>query len=194
MGRPREFDIERALDTAGELFWRKGYERTSLSDLTESIGITPPSFYFAFKSKEALFKQVVDRYQSGHLGFLNEALNQTTPLAVAERVLYGLADAYTSKSHPPGCLVLNSSLPCSDDAEDSVRHDLAELRNASRIELRKRFKRFKSDGKLPADADPDALAGYVWTVAWGMAVEAQSGASRRDLYRTVKLALKSWPA
>jgi AcrR family transcriptional regulator len=194
MGRPREFDIERALDTAGELFWRKGYEGTSLSDLTESIGITPPSFYFAFKSKEALFKQVVDRYQTGHLGFLNEALNQTTPLAVAERVLYGLADAYTAKPHPPGCLVLNSSLPCSDDAEDSVRHDLAELRNASRIELRKRFKRFKSDGKLPADADPDALAGYVWTVAWGMAVEAQSGASRRDLYRTVKLALKSWPA
>jgi hypothetical protein len=63
MGRPREFDIEKALDTAGELFWRKGYEGTSLSDLTGAIGITPPSFYFAFKSKEALFKQVVDRYQ-----------------------------------------------------------------------------------------------------------------------------------
>ena len=64
----------------------------------------------------------------------------------------------------------------------------------SRIELRKRFKRFKSSGALPADADPDALARYVLTVAWGMAVDAQSGASRDDLYRTVKLALKSWPA
>jgi AcrR family transcriptional regulator len=85
MGRPREFDIEKALDTAGELFWRKGYEGTSLSDLTGAIGITPPSFYFAFKSKEALFKQLVDRYQFGHLGFLAEAFNQTTPLAVAER-------------------------------------------------------------------------------------------------------------
>ena len=58
MGRPREFDIEKALDTAGELFWRKGYEGTSLSDLTGAIGITPPSFYFAFKSKAALFRQV----------------------------------------------------------------------------------------------------------------------------------------
>lgn len=53
MGRPREFDIEKALDTAGELFWRKGYEGTSLSNLTGAIGITPPSFYFALKSKEA---------------------------------------------------------------------------------------------------------------------------------------------
>ena len=194
MGRPREFDIEKALDTASELFWRKGYEGTSLSDLTGAIGITPPSFYFAFKSKEALFKQLVDRYQCGHLGFLAEAFNQTTPLAVAEWVLYGLADAYTSKPHPPGCLALNCSLPCSDETEGSIRHDLAERRKATRIELRKRFKRFKSSGALPADADPDALARYVLTIAWGMAVEAQSGASRDDLYRTVKLALKSWPA
>ena len=195
MGRPREFNIEKALDTAGKLFWRKGYEGTSLSDLTDAIGITPPSFYFAFKSKEALFKKVVDRYQRGQqLGFFAEALNQTTPLAVAERVLYGLADSYTSKVHPPGCLVLNCSLPCSDKMEDSVRRELADLRKASRIELRKRFKRFQSSGALPADADPDALARYVFTIAWGMAVEAQSGASRDDLHRTVRLALKSWPA
>jgi AcrR family transcriptional regulator len=195
MGRPREFDIEKALDKAGELFWRKGYDGTSLSDLTRAIGITPPSFYVAFKSKEALFKHVVDRYQSRQqLGIFAEALIQATPLAVAERVLYGLADSYTSKLNPRGCLVINSSLPCSDETEDSVRHELAELRKASRIELRKRFKHFQSNGALPADGDPDALARYIVTIAWGMAVEAQSGASRSDLHRTVKQALASWPA
>jgi AcrR family transcriptional regulator len=192
MGRPREFDIDKALDTAGELFWRNGYERTSLSDLTEAIGITPPSFYFAFGNKEKLFKQVVDRYQSGHLGFFGDALGLPTARAVVERLLYGFADAYTTKPHPPGCLGLNSSLPCPDDA-DAVRRDLADRRKIARVELRKRLKRFKSDGGLPADADPDALARYVLTVAWGMAVEAQSGATRGDLYRTVKLTLKSWP-
>jgi AcrR family transcriptional regulator len=194
MGRPREFDVEKALETATELFWRKGYEGTSLSDLTEAIGITPPSFYFAFKSKEALFKQVVERYQCGHLGFFAEALKQATPAAFAERLLYKFADAYTSKPHPPGCLVLNCSLPSSDEMSDSIRHDLAEQRKATRLELRKRFKHFKASGALPADADPDTLARYILTVAWGMAVDAQSGASRDDLYRTVKLALKSWPA
>jgi hypothetical protein len=107
-------------------------------------------------------------------------------------LLFGFADAYTTKPHPPGCLALNCSLPCSNDA-DSVRRDLADRRKAAKVELRKRFKRSKSDGDLPADADPDALARYVLTVGWGMAVEAQSGASREDLYRTVKLALKSWP-
>jgi hypothetical protein len=122
------------------------------------------------------------------------ALVMQSRLAVAERVLYGLADAYTTKPHPPGCLVLNSSLPCSGDAEDFIRHDLAERRKASRIELRKRFKRFKSGGKLPADAHPDALAQYVLTVAWGMAVAARSEASRDDLHCTVRLALKAWPA
>ena len=192
MGRPREFDIDKALDTAGELFWRNGYERTSLSDLTEAIGITPPSFYFAFGNKEKLFKQVVDRYQSGHLGFFEEALGLPTALAVVERLLYGFADAFTTKPHPPGCLALNCSLPCTDDAA-SVRQDLADRRKAAKVALRKRLKRSKSDGDLPADANPDTLARYVMTVGWGMAVEAQSGASREDLYRTVKLALKSWP-
>lgn len=193
MGRPREFDIDTALDSAAGLFWRNGYDRTSLSDLTKAIGITPPSFYFAFKSKEALFKQVLDRYQSGHLGFFAEALNQETPRAVAEGVLYGLANAYTTKPYPPGCLALNNSLPCADGS-DAVRHELAERRKTSRIELRKRFKQFQSSGALPADADPDALARYIVTIAWGMAVEAQSGASRSDLHRTVKQALASWPA
>lgn len=77
---------------------------------------------------------------------------------------------------------------------DSIRHDLTERRKAIRIELQKRFERFQSAGALPADADPNALARYVLTVAWGMAVEAQSGANRDNLHRTVKLALKSWPA
>jgi AcrR family transcriptional regulator len=194
MGRPREFDIEKSLDTASELFWSKGYDRTSLSDLTQAIGITPPSFYSAFGSKEGLFKKVVDRYQHGHLGFFGEALAQETPRAVAEGVLYGLANAYTTRPHPPGCLALNCSLPCADDGPDSIRDELAERRKASRIELRKRFKRFQSSGSLPADADADALARYIVTVAWGMAVEAQSGASRKDLHRTVKQALASWPA
>ena len=69
----REFDIETALDSAGELFWRKGYEGTSLSDLTQAVGITPPSLRFAFESKEVLFKHVVDRYQSGHFALLADA-------------------------------------------------------------------------------------------------------------------------
>ncbi|MBV8399888.1 MAG: hypothetical protein JOZ17_14285 [Acetobacteraceae bacterium] len=88
---------------------------------------------------------------------------------------------------------MNCSLRCAEEGADSIRVELADRRKATRLELRKRFKHFQSTGALPTDADVDVLARYVLTVAWGMAVEAQSGASRSDLHRTVKQALASWP-
>lgn len=192
MGRPREFDIEKALDTASDLFWRNGYDRTSLTDLTTAIKITPPSFYFAFGSKERLFERVLDRYVTGHLSFVSEALAQPSARAVAERLLNGFADAYTDPNHPPGCLGLNCSLPCPDDA-DPIRRTLAKMREETKVQVCKRFKRAKASGDLPPDANPEELARFVLLIAWGMAVEAQSGASRKDLRRMVATALKAWP-
>jgi len=192
MGRPREFDIDTALDRASDLFWRNGYDGTSLTDLTTAIGITPPSFYFAFGSKEQLFERVLERYVSGHLSFFEEALRQPTARAVAERVLNGFADAYTDPSHPPGCLGLNCSLPCPEDA-DPIRTMLARMREETRTRLRKRFEQAKQTGDLPAGSQPSDLARLVLVVGWGMAVDAQSGAKRKDLHRIVAATLKAWP-
>ena len=64
IGRPREFDTEKALELATALFWRKGYEGTSLSDLTQTLGITRPSLYAAFGNKEALFRLALERYEA----------------------------------------------------------------------------------------------------------------------------------
>jgi AcrR family transcriptional regulator len=83
MGRPREFDIDEAIDIALDLFWRNGYEKTSLSDLTGALKISPPSFYFAFGSKEQLFKKALDRYASVQIRHFEEALRQPTSLGVA---------------------------------------------------------------------------------------------------------------
>ena len=193
MGRPREFDVGQAVATAADLFWAKGYDRTSLSDLTKAIGITPPSFYFAFGSKEGLFGKVLDHYLSGHLGYFEDALREPTARKVVERLLYGYADGQTDPTHPPGCLGVNCALPCPEDADD-VRQMLAAVRKKSGDRLRRRFTKAKSDGDLPPDADPAALAHFIQTIGWGMAVDAQSGATRKDLYRTVTLALKAWPA
>ena len=192
MGRPREFDVEKAIDTAVDMFWRKGYDGTSLADLTVAIGITPPSFYFAFGSKEGLFEKALDRYQSGHVSYVAEALREKTARAVAERLLNGFADGFTDPAHPPGCLGVNCALPCPEDA-DPVRLILARAREAIRTKLRERFEQAKLSGDLPADADPTELARYILVVGWGMAVDAQSGASREDLRRTVSMAMKAWP-
>ena len=119
MGRPREFDIDEAIQMATELFWRKGYEGTSLSDLTGAMRITAPSFYFAFGNKEKLFRRVIEQYYESQIELLESALREPTVRGVAERFLYGYADVLTGRSHAPGCLALNSSLPCAEDDTSS---------------------------------------------------------------------------
>ncbi|HLZ81975.1 MAG TPA: TetR/AcrR family transcriptional regulator [Caulobacteraceae bacterium] len=193
MGRPREFDLDKALATAEELFWRKGYDGTSLSDLTNAMGIVAPSFYFAFRSKEGLFQRVLERYRSERMGYVEDALRAPTARAVAERLLYGIADALTDPSCPPGCLAINNSMPAAGTS-DPVRLKLAEVRHELQLALKSRFAQAIEDGDLGKDADPDALARYILTVGWGMAIEAQSGATRAQLRANVAMALKAWPA
>ena len=191
MGRPREFEIDDAIEKAKGLFWRKGYEATSLSDLTKAIGITPPSFYFAFGSKEGLFKKVIERYFSEVSAIAEAAFRKPTPRAVAAHFLHGYGDVLTDPLHAPGCLAMNSSLPCA--AGDPLREWLAELREQTRKRLRDRFAEARGGEGLPAGMDADSVARLVLVIAWGMAVEAQSGASRKDLRRTIALALPAGP-
>lgn len=191
MGRPREFDIDKAITTAGELFWRKGYEGTSLNDLTSAMRITAPSFYFAFGNKEKLFRKVIEGYYSSQIHLFNAAVREPTVRAVAEKFLHGYVDILTDPAHAPGCLALNSALPCTEG--DTVRVWLANLRKEFTRKLRDRFAEACGTSELPIDADPEALARVVVTMAWGLAVEAQSGAKRKDLHRTITTALAAWP-
>jgi AcrR family transcriptional regulator len=192
MARPRVFDIEKAVQTATVMFWKNGYEQTSLSNLTEEMGITPPSFYFAFESKDGLFRKVVKHYVATYLGFMAEAFRQPTARGVAETMLYGCADVYSNPSNPRGCLIMNCSLPSSETAVQ-VRQELASERKARRAKLKRRFQEAIASGDLPRDSDPEELARYVMGIGWGLAVEAQSGASKRDLYRIVARAMQAWP-
>jgi AcrR family transcriptional regulator len=192
MARPRVFDVDKAVETATELFWRNGYERTSLADLTTAMGITPPSFYFAFGSKEGLFKRALQHYYKTRLSRAERAFDQPTSRGLAEFMLYCLADLYTDADRPPGCLMVNCSLPSANDT-GPIRSELAELRNARRERLRNRFQDAINGGDLSPEADPDALAHFLMSVGWGMAIDALGGATRADLHRTAALALKAWP-
>jgi AcrR family transcriptional regulator len=191
-GRPREFDVDQALDRALAVFWRKGYEGTSLPDLTRAMGINRPSLYAAFGNKEALFRRVLDRYAEGPAGYVREALNEPTARAVAERLLCGASDLLTDPRRPRGCLLVQGALACGEAAE-SVRQELVSRRVADEVAVRQRFERALADGDLPADTDPADLARYVVTVIRGMAVEAASGASREELRRVAEMALRAWP-
>ena len=190
MGRPREFDIEQALRTAAEMFWRRGYDDTSVNDLTAAMKIAPPSFYFAFGSKEGLFQKILDNYQIIQSGIVDDALRQKSLGDVLQRLLSGYADLFTDPAHPPGCLVLNSSIPVCEG--HPFREKFAEQRRELRLTLEKRFKELgREDAKLPPGSTPATLAMLVVSLIWGLAVEAQSGASRSELKKTAAAAIHS---
>jgi AcrR family transcriptional regulator len=191
-GRPRCFDIDAALDQALEVFWRKGYEGASVSDLTEAMGINPPSLYAAFDNKEGLFRKALDRYQASQGAFWKEALDAPTAFEVVKRLLHGTAERLTDKRNPPGCLIVQGAL-CGGAECDSVKAELASRRNASMALIRERLKRARAAGDLPAKADPAGLARYVATVIHGMAVQAASGTTRAELRRVAETALRAWP-
>jgi AcrR family transcriptional regulator len=193
VGRPRAFDIDQALDRALQVFWRKGYEGTSLSDLTKAMGINRPSLYAAFGNKEALFRKALDRYAEGPAAYTRKALDEPTARAVVERLLRGVLDLLTDQCTPQGCLAVQGALACGD-AADAIRQELISRRVAGEAALRQRLERAIADGDLPADANPADLARYVTTVSQGMAVQAAGGASREELQRVVEMALRAWPA
>lgn len=193
VGRPRTFDTDDALERALDLFWRKGYEGTSLADLTEAMGINRPSLYAAFGNKEALFRKALDRYLQGPADYSRRALEAPTARAVVERMLRGAADLLTDRNSPPGCLLVHGALSSGDGAAP-IRQELVARRRAGEVALRRRFERAKSERDLPAGADAAKLARYVATVIYGMAVQAASGASRKELRQVAETALGALPA
>jgi AcrR family transcriptional regulator len=193
MGRPRAFDMDKALDQALLLFWEKGYEGTSVADLTEAMGINPPSLYAAFGNKEALFKKALDRYETVRDQIMEEAFAVPTAREAMTRLLEGTAERLSDKRNPSGCLMVQGALAGSEECE-AVKRDLALRRAAGEVLVRERLKRGKREGDLPDDADPAALARFVATVMQGMAVQAAGGASRKELREIVDTAVRAWPA
>lgn len=192
IGRPRTFDTEQALDRALEVFWRKGYEGTSICDLTAAMGINPPSLYAAFGNKEALFRRALDRYAEKKGAFVREALAARTAREGIAAILHGTVRFLTDKSNPAGCLLVQGIAGAGEHAQ-CIRDELNARRATTQKAMRDRLKQAKDDGELPEDADPAALARYFSTVTQGMAIQAAAGASRKELERVADMALRAWP-
>jgi AcrR family transcriptional regulator len=192
LGRPRAFDPDVALERAMHVFWAKGYEGASLSNLTRAMRINRPSLYAAFGNKEELFRKVLDRYVNGPLAYFGKALTAPKARDVIEQILFGAARMASDPRLPAGCLMVQGALACGD-AAGSVRKETASRRDASEIALRRRLQRAKREGDLPENADPAELAHYVMTVVRGMAVQSTGGASHDQLRRVAQIALRTWP-
>jgi len=192
-GRTRQFDVDEALDRALEVFWARGYEGATLPELTSAMGINRPSLYAAFGNKEELFRKALDRYLAGPQGFMAEALKEPTARAVAEAIFSGFIRMQRGRDRARGCLVVQGALACGEEAEP-VRRELARLRQAAVTAFRERFERAVQDGDLPKGTDCAGLARYVATVLNGLAVQAASGATEKDLRLVSALAMQAWPS
>nr|WP_201749134.1 TetR/AcrR family transcriptional regulator [Micromonospora acroterricola] len=192
MGRPREFDVERVLESALHVFWTKGYEGATMADLSAATNLKAGSIYAAFGSKSGLFKQVVDHYSTTIFGYGTAALEADTAREVVRRWLLGAADATTGPDTPPGCLLVHGALATGDTAAEA-KADLCARRHTAEATLTQRFTRARDSGDLPPTVDPRDAAAYVITLSQGLAVQAASGASRTDLRRLAELALRKLP-
>src|ERR1700722_3715548 len=152
LGRPRAFDVEKALQRAMRVFWRKGYLGTSLSDLTDAMGINRPSLYAAFGNKKSLFRKALEHYAKGPSSYLGEALQEPNARAVVERLWHGVVDLLTDPQTPATCMWVHGALSCGDDP---LRKEFAAQRVAGFEGLRARFRRAVSEGDLPISADVD---------------------------------------
>jgi len=191
-GRPRAFDPDVALDRAMHVFWAKGYEGASLSDLTQAMRINRPSLYAAFGNKEELFRKVLDRYMEGPLAYFGDALAAPKARDVIDQIFFGAAKMAGDPRIPAGCLMVQGALAVGN-AAGSVRKEAAGRRAASEVVLRRRLQRSKREGDLPKNSDPAELSSYVMTVLHGMAVQGADGASRDQLRRVAQIALRAWP-
>jgi len=192
-GRPLSFDRDKALENAMHVFWERGYEAASISELTTAMGITPPSLYTAFGDKERLFLEAIERYAGGPGGGAPRALaEEPTARRAIERLLEEAAEELTRPCHPAGCMVVMAATNCSV-ASAHVQAALAKRRAASEAGIRDRIEQGIREGELPADTDAAALANFYTTVFQGMSIQARDGATRASLIATTQSAMRAWP-
>jgi len=194
-GRPRGFDRDKAVTEAMHLFWEHGFEGTSLDQLRRAMGgISSASFYAAFGSKEALYRETLDAYRRGH-GMVMAALRDEnlSPRARLEQALRRSAVMQTEADHPTGCMVTLSATICSADAS-VVRSLTAAERAANREAIRACVDTAIADGTLRSGTDPVGLAALFDGLLVGLSIQARDGVSGEQLDAAVTQVLRAWDA
>ncbi len=192
-GRPKQFDRDRALESALDLFWRHGYEATSLADLVEVTGAKAPTLYAEFGNKEGMFRAAVERYLQKYTVCANQMLEQDLPVAeIVEAYVRSSAEVFTDPDTPSGCFMVCASAALSS-ASDDVGQMLRRKHHAQEAALKACFDRKVQQGELLAKTDTALLAKYVICTIEGMSVQAREGASRSDLLRLLEALMLVWP-
>ncbi len=192
-GRPRAFDRDVALERAMKLFWVRGYEATSIADLTDALGIGVKSLYAAFGSKDELYAEALRRYSTNYehlvFGRFHEA---ATVRDAALAYLMDSAAAMTGSDSelPHGCMATLGTVGSDGHAELGLL--MRTTRGGAFDVLASRLERAIAEGELPKSVDVTKLARYLQTLQSGMAIRARDGADREELQAVAKLGIAGW--
>jgi TetR/AcrR family transcriptional repressor of nem operon len=189
MARPREFDADAALRSAMETFWSKGFEATSMSDLTDSMGVSRSSLYAAFGDKEQLFARALDLYME------EISAERVRILRTAQSARAGIGDYFEhhirvalDRRTPLGCLVVNTALEMDAVAEDTAAR-LAACAKIGEAAVRELIDRGRHAGEIDPSKDARSLALMIVAVSYGIHVMARMHRDRKTLQAIADTAL-----
>ena len=191
-GRPRTFSPDDALSAAVAVFARKGYEHTSLSDLTTAMGINRTSLYLAFGSKEDLFLRAMKAYQAQADAHLTACMSGSSARAGLQALLRTAVAMATGPDRVGVSFITQPPLTHAG-ASDAVIASVEECRGSVSRKLKDRFDQAVVDGELPPQADTEALGRFYSVIIQGLALDAQHGGTRQQLLRAADVALAAWP-
>jgi AcrR family transcriptional regulator len=188
-GRPISFDKDAALEAAMLLFWERGFEGTSMADLTQAMGLNPSSIYAAFGDKHALFSLAVKRYVETRAQYATKALEEPTLERVVRALFDNTVAFLTTPGHPPTCMTLAGAVGCSVDAT-AARDILTEIRKQNEDAMRERFVQARKSGELSKDINVDDYTRYLSSILAGLSIQAANGSTKTELKRTSQMALR----
>jgi AcrR family transcriptional regulator len=189
-GRPREFEIEQALDKAIIVFSEKGYHGTSISDLKEAMGLTAGSLYKAFKDKKAIFLATFDRYKQVRNAVLDAELQKAVSgRDKVFRMLGVYAHASVGEAGRRGCLVVGTAVELAAyDAEAAERVHGSMSRTEELLQVLVR--EGQADGSIPSSVDAPHAARLLLSVVYGLRVIGKTGPTPEHAASIVESAMK----
>jgi AcrR family transcriptional regulator len=188
-GRPIGFDKDAALEAAMMLFWKRGYEGTSMADLTQAMGLNPSSIYAAFGDKHALFRLAVKRYMEMRGQYAGKALEEPTLEKVVRALFDSTVEFLTTPGHPATCMTLAGAAGCSVEAAPA-RDLMREIRKQNELAMRERLLQARKSGELSKDINVDDYTRYLSSILAGISIQAANGSTKTELKRTAQMALR----
>ncbi|MFT0211577.1 TetR/AcrR family transcriptional regulator [Pseudomonas sp. F1_0610] len=192
-GRPKRFDEQEALQKAMLLFWQNGYIATSISDLTQALGITAPSLYCSFGDKASLFNRCIDYYLTHEACPILPIMEKAKTAKVAfELLMYDSAKRLVQPDKPMGCMLITATMSGAHEIPE-VQHNVQEKRKSYKQHLLQRLQLGIEQGDVAANAPIQAITDFYLTVINGLTVQACDGASLEELNHVIFNAIQAWP-